>query len=217
MEKQEKLSLGIAAIAIILSIISLTVTLSKQPFSINLDNSDKSTTDNSEVDNSTSKDGELGVGTTSITGFDVATTTDLNVTDVSLSGQISNPLLSQWGSNHVSSTFVTPTTATNTLCAVQNTGEAKVLTGIGYIFASSTSPKAGSFEVVAGTSTSAYVTSTKPLVLTGVLTMDGKTVVTPTSTIGSTEVAMSVWEKNEWLVWKANTTTAAGRCWATFF
>jgi hypothetical protein len=132
-----------------------------------------------------------------------------------------------YGLFYASSTFVTPTTATNTLCAIQNTtGEPRRIADIAFVFASTTAPKVGEFIINVGTSSNAYVTSTSPIINTSVITQNGKAMANTTSTINTimggwpagvatdTRFASEnpIWQANEYLVFKATTTTAPGRC-----
>jgi hypothetical protein len=131
-----------------------------------------------------------------------------------------------YGLFYASSTFVTPTTATNTLCAIQNTtGQALRIADVAPIFASTTAAKVGSFVINVGTSSNAYVTSTSPFIKTMVTTQNGKAIASTTSTLDvilgwpagvATDTYMGaefpLWQPLEWMVFKATTTTAPGRC-----
>lgn len=107
---------------------------------------------------------------------------------------------------------VTMSSATTTPCAVQNTtGASMFLTSIGVI--ETAYAGAGTVGLTAGTSTSAFVTSTSPFISNlGFANRASEDVVSTTSTLQS---AYAILKSGEWLVWKTTTSTNAGKCVAT--
>lgn len=107
----------------------------------------------------------------------------------------------------------TQATATSTPCAIQNTsGRTRTILDISYMYVSTTSP--GTFGVNAGTSTTAFVTSTSPLISSTITSQNGTDVISTTATV---QTVYAPWRKNEWLVFKSSTTTNAGNCYALYY
>lgn len=145
--------------------------------------------------------------------------------DLSVGGQLgvtgtttfTGGVFNQFGARFSPFYAVTMTSGTTTPCAVQNTaGVTRTVFATSYKYTSTTS--AGTFFVQAGTSTSAFAAPTTPFVAAAVTTINGRDVITTTSTqMGGSTAVYAPWRANEWLVWQSSTTSNAGTCYVEYY
>lgn len=104
----------------------------------------------------------------------------------------------------VSSTF--SSSATSTVCAVQNTsGRTRAVLDINVVVPETNST--GTVRFTAGTSTTAFASTTNALIVGVDLTQGWRAVLNPTSTVQTFTVP---WNTNEWMVFKSSSTTNVG-------
>jgi hypothetical protein len=143
--------------------------------------------------------------TTNLTSLDLSD--DLVVGgDLTVTGTVSADVLP-------TRSAIAMTTATTTPCAIQNTGDDRVLLGVSGIW--SAAAGAGTVGLQVGTSTNQYTAGTGKLISNAAFAnQSGQAVIATTSTLSS---AYGIWKTNEWLVWNTVTTTNAGVCTAVSF
>lgn len=100
--------------------------------------------------------------------------------------------------------------ATTTASVANNSGASRIITSIEVIYASTSNSNAGTFVLVAGTSTNAYGTSTSPLINSFFTSLNGADVYTTSSTVYGTGGIHALWRTGETITFKSGTTTQIG-------
>lgn len=143
----------------------------------------------------------FGATSTHTIGGDLVVSGAMTVTGTSTLGLITG--------NVPNTSVVTMTSGTTTPCATQNTsGNTLTLVAIGVL--ETATPGGGTVGLSVGTSTTAFVTSTSPLVSNS--TFSNSSSLNIISTTSSLQTTYAPWQNNEWLVWKTTTSTNAGTC-----